>query len=94
MVNSDDDTDNKMAVNDYLIQNIKREEVIESLEVQTIRRGREVLEKQGEEEDELPSMKVNQTGTYMMPVGPGKNDSYAQKTQKIDTLEGYGVPAL
>ena len=59
MIDNNEDTDDEMVVNDYLVQNIEREEVIESLEVQTIRRGREVLEKQGVEEAELPSMKVN-----------------------------------
>ena len=94
MINNNEDTDDEMVIDDYLIQNIEREEVIESPEVQTIRRGREVLKKQGVEEAELPSIKVNQMGTYVMLAGPGENDSYTWKAQKIDTLEGYGVPAL
>lgn len=45
MIEDDDDTDDKMAVNDYLVQNIKQEEVIESLEVYAIKRGNIELER-------------------------------------------------
>ena len=94
MIEDDDDIDNKMIVNDYLVQNIKQGEEIESPEVQAIKRGKKDLEKQEIKEAELLSIKVNQVGTFMMSIGSGKGEKYAWKTQKIDILDGPGVPAM
>ena len=59
MIKDDDNIDNKMAVNNYLVQNIKQREKIESPEVQAIKREKKDLEKQETKEAELSSMKVN-----------------------------------
>ena len=94
MIEDDDDIDNKMIVNDYLVQNIKQGEEIESPEVQAIKRGKKDLEKQEIKEVELPSIKVNQAGTYVMSAGPREGEKYVQKMQKMDILDGPGIPAM
>ena len=62
--------------------------------MQVIKRGKKDLEKQEIKEVELPSIKVNQAGTYVMSAGSGEGEKYAWKTQKIDILDGPGVPAI
>ena len=59
MIEDDNNTDNKMVVNNYLVQNIKWEEEIESPEMQAIKRRKKDLKKQETKEAELSSMKVN-----------------------------------
>ena len=59
MIKDNDDTDDEMAVDNYLVQNIKWGEEIESPEVQAIKREKEDLERQEAKEAESPSMKVN-----------------------------------
>ena len=59
MIKDNDNTDDEMTVDDYLVQNIKQGEEIESPEMQAIKRGKEDLEKQEIKEAELLSIKVN-----------------------------------
>ena len=59
MIEDNDNTDDEMAVDNYLVQNIEWGEKIESPKVQAIKRGKEDLEKQEAKEAELSSMKVN-----------------------------------
>ena len=94
MIKDNNNIDNKMAVNNYLVQNIKQREKIESPEVQAIKRGKKNLEKQEIKEAELPSIKVNQTGIFMMSAGPGEGEKYTQKIQKMDISDGPGIPAM
>ena len=42
MIKNNDDTDNEIAVNDYLVQNIKWEEKIKSPKVQAIKREKKI----------------------------------------------------
>ena len=94
MIKDDDNIDNKMAVNNYLVQNIKQGEEIKSPEVQAIKRGKKNLEKQEIKEAELPSIKVNQAGTFMISAGSGEGEKYTQKTQKMDTSDRPGIPIM
>ena len=94
MIKDNNNIDNKMAVNNYLVQNIKQGEEIKSPEVQAIKRGKKNLEKQEIKEAELPSIKVNQTGIFMMSAGPGEGEKYTQKIQKMDISDGPGIPAM
>ena len=59
MIKDNDDIDDKMAVNDYLMQNIKWGEKIKSPEMQAIKREKKDLEKQKIKKAELFSIKVN-----------------------------------
>ena len=59
MIKNNNNTDNEIAVNNYLIQNIKQGEEIKSPEVQAIKREKKDLEKQEIKEAELFSIKVN-----------------------------------
>ena len=45
MIKDNDNIDNKMAVDDYLVQNIKWGEEIKSPKMQAIKRGKRNLEK-------------------------------------------------
>ena len=66
MTGEDKDIDDEIVVDNYLVQNIKQEEVVKSLEVQAIKREREGLETQEANKTRLPFMKTNRTGTYIM----------------------------
>ena len=94
MIKDDDNIDNKMAVNNYLVQNIKQGEEIKSPEVQAIKREKKDLEKQEIKEAELFSIKVNQVGTFVMSVGLREGEKYAWKMQKMDTLDRPGIPTI
>ena len=59
MIKDNDDIDNKIAVDDYLVQNIKWGEKIKSPEMQAIKREKKDLEKQKIKKAELFSIKVN-----------------------------------
>ena len=94
MIKDNNNTDDEMAVNDYLVQNIKQGEEIESPEMQAIKKGKKNLEKQKIKEAELSSMKVNQAGTFVMSTGPREGEKYAQKMQKMDTSDRPGIPTM
>ena len=68
--------------------------MVESPEVQAIKREREGLEIQKANKARLPSMKTNRTGAYMMLKEAVGGEGYARKMQKTDTTEGPGVPAI
>ena len=94
MIKNNNNTDNEVAVNNYLIQNIKQGEEIKSPEVQAIKREKKDLEKQEIKEAELFSIKVNQVGTFVMSVGLREGEKYAWKMQKMDTLDRPGIPTI
>ena len=94
MIKNNNNTDNEIAVNNYLIQNIKQGEEIKSPEVQAIKREKKDLEKQEIKEAELFSIKVNQVGTFVMSVGLREGEKYAWKMQKMDTLDMPGIPTI
>ena len=94
MIKNNNNTDNEIAVNNYLIQNIKQGEEIKSPEVQAIKREKKDLEKQEIKEAELFSIKVNQVGTFVMSVGLREGEKYAWKMQKMDTLDRPGIPTI
>ena len=66
LADGEDNTDEELAVDDYLVQNIELSELIESPEVLTMKRRRGELEAQEENKIQIQPLKTERPSTYVL----------------------------
>ena len=64
-MDKDDETDDEVAVDDYLVQNVKTSEEIKSPEVATIKQRQGELEALKQQEEWIRPLKIQCAGTYI-----------------------------